>query len=198
MAKQRPEEPKPKKTLLMSVTEFFKGIQNPFRNVKSPLENEKIRKYTDKVQGMDKKQGRKLLAGIVGGFLLVIYLILVHVYSNRFIDGTIINGIDVGSKTPEQVEALLEKRIESYTLSLTMRSTKAAAEYMEEVQSIGKEEPEQSSDGAMEIIAPVYAAEGDASVQQMSTSSPDSAETVEPVEASDSDTSVTDSSTTGK
>ena len=194
MAKQRPEEPKPKKTLLMSVTEFFKGIQNPFRNVKSPFENEKIKKYTDKVQGMDKKQGRKLLAGIVGGFLLVIYLILVHVYSNRFIDGTIINGIDVGSKTPEQVEALLEKRIESYTLSLTMRSTKAAAEYMEEVQSIGKEEPEQSSDGAMEIIAPVYAAEGDASVKQMSTSSPDSAETVEPVEASDSDTSVTDSS----
>ena len=194
MAKQRPEEPKPKKTLLMSVAEFFKGIQNPFRNVKSPLENEKIKKYTDKVQGMDKKQGRKLLAGIVGGFLLVIYLILVHVYSNRFIDGTIINGIDVGSKTPEQVEALLEKRIESYTLSLTMRSTKAAAEYMEEVQSIGKEEPEQSSDGATEIIAPVYAAEGDASVQQMSTSSPDSAETVEPVEASDSDTSVTDSS----
>ena len=194
MAKQRPEEPKPKKTLLMSVTEFFKGIQNPFRNVKSPLENEKIKKYTDKVQGMDKKQGRKLLAGIVGGFLLVIYLILVHVYSNRFIDGTIINGIDVGSKTPEQVEALLEKRIESYTLSLTMRSTKAAAEYMEEVQSIGKEEPEQSSDGATEIIAPVYAAEGDASVKQMSTSSPDSAETVEPVEASDSDTSVTDSS----
>ena len=178
----------------MSVTEFFKGIQNPFRNVKSPLENEKIKKYTDKVQGMDKKQGRKLLAGIVGGFLLVIYLILVHVYSNRFIDGTIINGIDVGSKTPEQVEALLEKRIESYTLSLTMRSTKAAAEYMEEVQSIGKEEPEQSSDGATEIIAPVYAAEGDASVKQMSTSSPDSAETVEPVEASDSDTSVTDSS----
>ena len=194
MAKQRPEEPKPKKTLLMSVAEFFKGIQNPFRNVKSPLENEKIKKYTDKVQGMDKKQGRKLLAGIVGGFLLVIYLILVHVYSNRFIDGTIINGIDVGSKTPEQVEALLEKRIESYTLSLTMRSTKAAAEYMEEVQSIGKEEPEQSSDGATEIIAPVYAAEGDASVKQMSTSSPDSAETVEPVEASDSDTSVTDSS----
>ena len=178
----------------MSVTEFFKGIQNPFRNVKSPLENEKIKKYTDKVQGMDKKQGRKLLAGIVGGFLLVIYLILVHVYSDRFIDGTIINGIDVGSKTPEQVEALLEKRIESYTLSLTMRSTKAAAEYMEEVQSIGKEEPEQSSDGATEIIAPVYAAEGDASVQQMSTSSPDSAETVEPVETSDSDTSVTDSS----
>ena len=44
MAKQRPEEPKPKKTLLMSVTEFFKGIQNPFRNVKSPLENEKIKK----------------------------------------------------------------------------------------------------------------------------------------------------------
>ena len=138
----------------------------------------------------DTKQGRKLLAGIVGGFLLVIYLILVHVYSDRFIDGTIINGIDVGSKTPEQVEALLEKRIESYTLSLTMRSTKAAAEYMEEVQSIGKEEPEQSSDGATEIIAPVYAAEGDASVQQMSTSSPDSAEAVEPV--ADSDTSAAD------
>ena len=174
----------------MSVAEFFKGIQSPFRSIKSPLENEKIRKYTDKVQGMDKKQGRKLLAGIVGGFLLVIYLILVHVYSDRFIDGTIINGIDVGSKTPEQVEALLEKRIESYTLSLTMRSTKAAAEYMEEVQSIGKEEPEQSSDGATEIIAPVYAAEGDASVQQMSTSSPDSAEAVEPV--ADSDTSAAD------
>ena len=190
MAKQRPEEPKPKKTLLMSVAEFFKGIQSPFRSIKSPLENEKIRKYTDKVQSMDKKQGRKLLAGIVGGFLLVIYLILVHVYSDRFIDGTIINGIDVGSKTPEQVEALLEKRIESYTLSLTMRSTKAAAEYMEEVQSIGKEEPEQSSDGATEIIAPVYAAEGDASVQQMSTSSPDSAEAVEPV--ADSDTSAAD------
>ena len=116
MAKQRPEEPKPKKTLLMSVAEFFKGIQNPFRNVKSPLENEKIKKYTDKVQSMDKKQGRKLLAGIVGGFLLVIYLILVHVYSDRFIDGTIINGIDVGSKTPEQVEALLEKRIEELGL----------------------------------------------------------------------------------
>ena len=174
----------------MSVAEFFKGIQSPFRSIKSPLENEKIRKYTDKVQSMDKKQGRKLLAGIVGGFLLVIYLILVHVYSDRFIDGTIINGIDVGSKTPEQVEALLEKRIESYTLSLTMRSTKAAAEYMEEVQSIGKEEPEQSSDGATEIIAPVYAAEGDASVQQMSTSSPDSAEAVEPV--ADSDTSAAD------
>ena len=93
MAKQRPEEPKPKKTLLMSVAEFFKGIQSPFRSIKSPLENEKIRKYTDKVQSMDKKQGRKLLAGIVGGFLLVIYLILVHVYSDRFIDGTIINGI---------------------------------------------------------------------------------------------------------
>ena len=194
MAKQRPEEPKPKKTLLMSVAEFFKSIQNPFRKVKSPLENEKIKKYTDKVQAMDKKQGRKLVAGIVGGFLLVIYLILVHVYSDRFIDGTIINGIDVGSKTPEQVEALLEKRIESYTLSLTMRSTKAAAEYMEEVQSIGKEEPEQAAtDGSMEIIAPVYAAEGDASVQQMSTSSPDSAEVIEPVEGSD--TSVADVST---
>ena len=194
MAKQRPEEPKPKKTLLMSVAEFFKSIQNPFRKVKSPLENEKIKKYTDKVQAMDKKQGRKLVAGIVGGFLLVIYLILVHVYSDRFIDGTIINGIDVGSKTPEQVEALLEKRIESYTLSLTMRSTKAAAEYMEEVQSIGKDEPEQAAtDGSMEIIAPVYAAEGDASVQQMSTSSPDSAEVIEPVEGSD--TSVADVST---
>ena len=194
MAKIRPEEPKPKKTLLMSVVEFFKSLKKPFKRAKSPLENERIKKYTDKIQGMDKKQGGRLLAGLAGGFLLIIYLLLVHVYSDRFIDGTIINGIDVGSKTPEQVEALLEKRIESYTLSLTMRSTKAAADYAAEVQSIGHEEPEQAADGTTEIIAPVYAAAGDTSVKQMSTDSHDSEEVIEPVSAEDSAETVSVSS----
>lgn len=200
MAKQRPEEPKPKKTLktsLISLKDSFIKI------IKSPLENEKVKGYTDKIQSMDKKQGKKFLACLAGGFLLIIYLILVHVYSNRFIDGTYINGINVGSKTPEQVEALLQKRIESYTLTLTMRSPKAASEYAEEVQSIGKEEPPAEevpaegteTTGGMEIIAPVEFAEPEnaSSVQKMSTSEADETGTEE-TDIVESDAADTDAS----
>ncbi|HAE45661.1 MAG TPA: hypothetical protein DCG37_08740 [Lachnospiraceae bacterium] len=205
MAKQRPEEPKPKKTLktsLISAKDSFIKI------IKSPLENEKVKRYTDKVQSMDKNQGKKFLACLAGGFLLIIYLILVHVYSNRFIDGTYINGINVGSKTPEQVEALLQKRIESYTLTLTMRSPKAAAEYAEEVQAIGKEEPPAEeipaeevpaegteTTGGMEIIAPVEFAEPEnaSNVQEMSTSETDETGTEE-TEIVESDAADTDAS----
>ena len=42
-------------------------------------------------------------------------------YENRFIEGTIINGIDAGEMTPEEVEAILKDQVEDYELKVSFR-----------------------------------------------------------------------------
>lgn len=221
MAKIRPEEPKAKKGLKARIPDagvFFKSsrkllkkTKNPVRIMKDPMKNTevpaadgKVQKAVGKIRDMDTKQGKRLLVCLTGGFLLASYLLLVHVYTGRFIPGTYINGINVGGRTPEQVENLLQKRIESYTLSLTMRSTKAAAEYLEEVKAIGQEEPiepveypvEDAGNGATQIIAPIeYSASDGASAGQTVSVSADGSVTDNDVtDESISDESISDES----
>ena len=75
----------------------------------------------------EKKKSRKgliaaviallVLAGGAGAYLGYGY----YHYENRFIDGTIINGIDAGEMTPEEVEDILRDRVEDYEIKVSFR-----------------------------------------------------------------------------
>ena len=58
-----------------------------------------------------------ILAGGIAAYLGYGY----YHYENRFIEGTIINGIDAGEMTPEEVEAILKDKVEDYEIKISFR-----------------------------------------------------------------------------
>ena len=87
---------------------------------------------TDTVEsdGQEQPVKKKSRKGLIAG--LVILLVLAgsiaaylgygyYHYENRFIEGTIINGIDAGEMTPEEVEAILKDKVEDYELKVSFR-----------------------------------------------------------------------------
>ena len=82
---------------------------------------------TDEEDRAVKKKGRKgLIAALVflgilaGGIAAYLGYGYYH-YENRFIEGTIINGIDAGEMTPEEVEAILKDKVEDYEIKISFR-----------------------------------------------------------------------------
>ena len=58
---------------------------------------------------------------LISASLGTAYLVVAGTYKDRFIEGTIINGIDAGGMTAAEVESEIRERVENFTLSLTFR-----------------------------------------------------------------------------
>ena len=86
---------------------------------------------TDPDAGDGKKKSRKgliaILAtlGILAGGAAAYFGYGYYHYENRFIDGTIINGIDAGEMTPEEVETILKDKVEDYEIKVSFRDGSA-------------------------------------------------------------------------
>lgn len=72
-----------------------------------------------------KHKGLKV-TGIVLGMLLAatgtVYAGFTYYYSDKFFEGTTINGMDVSGKTAYQVEQTLEEKVEDYTIQVAARN----------------------------------------------------------------------------
>ena len=76
------------------------------------------------------KKAKKIGLGVLIGYvalLVIAYGIGVFYYSNRFLSGTEINGMDCSGKTVEEVENNMESQIASYQLVLKERGDKSEA-----------------------------------------------------------------------
>ena len=76
------------------------------------------------------KKAKKIILGVLIGYvalLVIAYGIGVFYYSNRFLSGTEINGMDCSGKTVEEVENNMESQIASYQLVLKERGDKSEA-----------------------------------------------------------------------
>ena len=74
------------------------------------------------------KKAKKIMLGVLIGYvalLVIAYGIGVFYYSNRFLSGTEINGMDCSGKTVEEVENNMESQIASYQLVLKERGDKS-------------------------------------------------------------------------
>jgi hypothetical protein len=72
--------------------------------------------------------GRKKHTGLkIFGLVLILviaalattYCVFAYQYRTKFLDGTIINGIDASEKTAAQVEAVIKQQVENYEITLT-------------------------------------------------------------------------------
>ncbi len=70
-----------------------------------------------------KKLGKQLLVtqAILLGLVGTTYIVNAQQYSDKFIEGTYLNGINVGEKTVDEVKELLKPVVENYELTLTFR-----------------------------------------------------------------------------
>ncbi len=70
-----------------------------------------------------KKTLSKKMIGIIGGsvaaVLILVYVAVASFYSNRFLMGTTVNGVDCSGMTLKEVEALMQAQVETYTLTLS-------------------------------------------------------------------------------
>ena len=76
------------------------------------------------------KKAKKIMLGVLIGYvalLVIAYGIGVFYYSNRFLSGTEINGMDCSGKSVEEVENNMESQIASYQLVLKERGDKSEA-----------------------------------------------------------------------
>lgn len=74
------------------------------------------------------KKAKKIILGVLIGYvalLVIAYGIGVFYYSNRFLSGTEINGMDCSGKTVEEVESNMKSQIASYELVLKERGDKS-------------------------------------------------------------------------
>ena len=74
------------------------------------------------------KKAKKIILGVLSGYvalLVIAYGIGVFYYSNRFLSGTEINGMDCSGKTVEEVESNMKSQIASYELVLKERGDKS-------------------------------------------------------------------------
>lgn len=78
----------------------------------------------------DASRGRKKHTGLkVVGLVLILtvaalattYCVFAYQYRMKFINGTIINGIDASEKTVAEIESIIKQKVENYQLTLTFR-----------------------------------------------------------------------------
>ena len=85
-----------------------------------------FKKKTDNLKaGLKKMSGPRLFAAVTAGvlaLLVIIYAIISFQYKNKFIDGTFINGVDVGGMTVSEVENEIASSVETYVLDITFRN----------------------------------------------------------------------------
>ena len=70
-----------------------------------------------------------IMAAVIGvlgymAYYMKQYNEFVEAYNGRFFEGTSVNGIDVAGKTVDEVEAMLEKSVDSYSLDILFRGDK--------------------------------------------------------------------------
>jgi lipoprotein-anchoring transpeptidase ErfK/SrfK len=86
------------------------------------INNWKGKRFMEKLKSMSKK--KKILVGTLTGLLLVaaiVYFSGAYYYSNHFLKGTTINGINCSNKTAEQIETAIKENISSYELTIVER-----------------------------------------------------------------------------
>ena len=62
-----------------------------------------------------------IILGVLLACLGTAFLVVAGTYKDRFIEGTIINGINAGGKTAAEVESEIRERVENFSLTLTFR-----------------------------------------------------------------------------
>lgn len=82
---------------------------------------------SDQTIEKEKKPHRKRRAALIVLFILLLivvaggsaYAVYANQYSDKFIEGTVINGVNVGNMTASQVEKTIKNRVEGYALTLS-------------------------------------------------------------------------------
>jgi hypothetical protein len=110
-------------------------MQTNYKEVKamSSVSNSATMSISKKRRKKKKKQRARLIILFSSMGLLILALLIGMVfvsnynkfktaYAGKFFPGTKINGIDVGGKTPDQVEKLLADSVENYKLSIKFRN----------------------------------------------------------------------------
>ena len=62
-----------------------------------------------------------IATGVVVALLVAIYFAVAMLYSDKFLMGTTVNGIDCAGDTVEEVRSMLQKEVEEYTLTIETR-----------------------------------------------------------------------------
>ncbi len=70
---------------------------------------------------MSKRKKGILILCIIAAMLAAVYIIVVFVFQSRFLPRTMINGIECGGKTVEEVQALFKEETDRYVLTLKER-----------------------------------------------------------------------------
>lgn len=92
------------------------------KSIKSaPIQTE-INDIEEPEKGGGIKRALKKFFGAIAIILVVIYGIGCFVFSGRFFPNTVVNGIDVSYKTPEQLDKLAAEKIEGYKLAIEGRN----------------------------------------------------------------------------
>lgn len=89
----------------------------------APVEEEPAEEPAVEVPTKKSKKGLIITLSIVGALFIGIaatYLVISSYYKDRFVMGTNVNGVDCSEKTLAEVEAMLQKQVEEYTLTIQL------------------------------------------------------------------------------
>ena len=94
--------------------------------IEDALPNMEADESDEQEQAVKKKSRKGLIAalvflGILAGSVAAYLGYGYYHYENRFMDGTIINGIDAGEMTAEEVESILRDKVEDYEIKVSFR-----------------------------------------------------------------------------
>lgn len=92
------------------------------KSIKSAPIQTDINDIEEPEKGGGIKRALKKFFGAIAIILVVIYGIGCFVFSGRFFPNTVVNGIDVSYKTPEQLDKLAAEKIEGYKLAIEGRN----------------------------------------------------------------------------
>ncbi len=105
--------------------------------------------YEERKKGMKKKKKIVCAAGLIVLLMAAVYLGGVLYFGSHFCPGTSIDGIPAGGRSAEEVEVLIRKEIDQYSIKLA-----------------GREGAEETIEGSSIGLAPVFAGEVEALLQE--------------------------------
>ena len=97
-----------------------KDKKKKLKSLKEADERMKKQKSGEKAS-REKKGGKKIAVGIAAGAVVILaagYGVVGMQFRDRFYPGTVINGIDSGQKTVEEVKAVIRQQSEDYSITI--------------------------------------------------------------------------------
>lgn len=97
-----------------------KDKKKKLKSLKEADERMKKQKSGEKAS-RGKKGGKKIAVGIAAGAVVILaagYGVVGMQFRDRFYPGTVINGIDSGQKTVEEVKAVIRQQSEDYSITI--------------------------------------------------------------------------------